>query len=700
MDDDSTHHHEEELDHDPATCPSCLGARFLQMALHAAGLPSKGPLASIPIIPIVAPLWLPSAAPVQPPHSPPHPDIPAPVSPPSEPVRTAETAETAQAAAEPREKQVRVLHVDSKKSKARVPKMPVASRVPVPPAASPDSPEAPAFDQPLDQEAVAKAEKLKAEANMLIAKEDFLAAIETYTQAIETYPSQTDPHLAIYFANRALSQQKFANLGSAVIDASKAIQLDPQYVKAWYRRGTVQKLLGKPREALHDLKMVLALEPQNREVRAVVKELEGEVKKLDFAEAISGEAKTAESSQAVSSVKPKKKPVANKKPDAREWHVTASLAVLAARRIAEEISEIPAEYQDVLPEIDEVYLTKILPWLSWNAMQFYKKSSDRVLSQRFTSGKINDNLKMQDDFYRRLFASDRNHPILNNPHLNLLDPFDPKVQSFLCYTKPDLEEAATPHLFPQQVLREGPAICSSIDDFKTTFDVFSSGQLRFIDWNNVMLAGGSVFAALVPTPGGVRLDDYFLESPMYRGADIDLFLYDLTVEEANAKLRELYNAVERAIKETKPNAKLLAVRTQHAVSFVSDYPFRRVQVILRIFKSPSEILIGFDVDCCTAGFDGEKVWISPRCARALTTQTNLVDLSRRSASYEMRLYKYVKRGFSIAIPGLEKEKVKKFDKYYWAGTRLKEKGLSLLCLLEHLWYGIASIENILGAFLD
>jgi hypothetical protein len=63
----------------------------------------------------------------------------------------------------------------------------------------------------------------------------------------------------------------------------------------------------------------------------------------------------------------------------------------------------------------------------------------------------------------------------------------------------------------------------------------------------------------------------------------------------------------------------------------------------------------------------------------LTTQANWIDLSRRSKNYELRLYK----------PGLEKEKIKKFEgNYYWWGRR-KESGLGLLCLLEWLWLVIA-----------
>jgi hypothetical protein len=54
--------------------------------------------------------------------------------------------------------------------------------------------------------------------------------------------------------------------------------------------------------------------------------------------------------------------------------------------------------------------------------------------------------------------------------------------------------------------------------------------------------------------------------------------------------------------------------------------------------------MGFDVDSCAMGFDGTRAWVAGRAHNAVTSQVNLVDLTRRSPSYEMRLAKYAKRG--------------------------------------------------------
>ena len=55
----------------------------------------------------------------------------------------------------------------------------------------------------------------------------------------------------------------------------------------------------------------------------------------------------------------------------------------------------------------------------------------------------------------------------------------------------------------------------------------------------------------------------------------------------------------------------------------------------------------------TVCFDGKDVWAVPRCRRAITCMYNMTSLDRRSLTYENRLLKYSKRGFAVAVPGLD-----------------------------------------------
>lgn len=73
-----------------------------------------------------------------------------------------------------------------------------------------------------------------------------------------------------------------------------------------------------------------------------------------------------------------------------------------------------------------------------------------------------------------------------------------------------------------------------------------------------------------------------------------------------------------------------------------------------MYKSPAEVLMGFDIDSCSVGYDGKNVYALERACRAITRGFNLVDMSRRSLTYEQRLFKYSKRGFAVAIPGFKR----------------------------------------------
>ena len=99
------------------------------------------------------------------------------------------------------------------------------------------------------------------------------------------------------------------------------------------------------------------------------------------------------------------------------------------------------------------------------------------------------------------------------------------------------------------------------------------------------------------------------------------------------------------------------VRTKNAITIASQYPIRHVQIVLRLYKSISEILTGFDVDCSCVAYDGCQVYGAPRAITAFVTQTNTIDLTRRSPSYENRLSKYSRHGFEVYWPPLDRQKI-------------------------------------------
>ena len=95
----------------------------------------------------------------------------------------------------------------------------------------------------------------------------------------------------------------------------------------------------------------------------------------------------------------------------------------------------------------------------------------------------------------------------------------------------------------------------------------------------------------------------------------------------------------------------------YSQNVLAQYPYRSVQIVLRLYSSPAEALAGFDVDVACCAYDGDRVWANPRAIVSMMRQSNIVDMTRRSPSYEVRLAKYSSRGFEVYIPGLKRSEI-------------------------------------------
>jgi hypothetical protein len=79
-----------------------------------------------------------------------------------------------------------------------------------------------------------------------------------------------------------------------------------------------------------------------------------------------------------------------------------------------------------------------------------------------------------------------------------------------------------------------PAVVDTLDTFLANFHSFTGGSLQSINWNNVVVAGGSVMACLAPPivgDGPENLCDWGRPLSKYRGSDVDLFLFGLTANQ-------------------------------------------------------------------------------------------------------------------------------------------------------------------------
>ncbi len=79
---------------------------------------------------------------------------------------------------------------------------------------------------------------------------------------------------AICYANRAFCNIKLEQFGSAVIDATRGIEVDPTYAKSYYRLGSAKYALSRWKEAKKAFTSLCKLAPSDKDARLKLKECE------------------------------------------------------------------------------------------------------------------------------------------------------------------------------------------------------------------------------------------------------------------------------------------------------------------------------------------------------------------------------------------------------------------------------------------
>lgn len=173
------------------------------------------------------------------------------------------------------------------------------------------------------------------------------------------------------------------------------------------------------------------------------------------------------------------------------------------------------------------------------------------------------------------------------------------------------------------------------------------------DWTGVLAAGGAVGQFII---GGVS-------------KDIDLFIYG-SIDEANQIVKRVLNhiivyakadCVQRSRKKCDISPDIYEIDISQVSIDDIDVKFIKrkntitvteynIQIILRLYSSPSEIIHGFDLGSSAVGFDGKDLYFTSLSKFAYEYGCNIVDTTRRSTTYERRLIKYFDRGFEIILP--------------------------------------------------
>ena len=197
----------------------------------------------------------------------------------------------------------------------------------------------------------------------------------------------------------------------------------------------------------------------------------------------------------------------------------------------------------------------------------------------------------------------------------------------------------------KRVLRMQPSDTS----FATNFNYITNHALRGLDWTNVFMAGSMALASLLhaDTSTDWNSADQCLE--------INLYLYGLGAAEANQKVEEIYDVWDSNVPASSTEKRV--AKNRKNITFYADSRYHRVQILFTLFSSPTHVLSSFELDVCAIGFDGSRLYMLPRCARALETGYSVFSmaliegklLSNRWAIRKNLLFDYADRGFGLRI---------------------------------------------------
>mmetsp|Transcript_132790 Transcript_132790/g.331279 ORF Transcript_132790/g.331279 Transcript_132790/m.331279 type:complete len:324 (+) Transcript_132790:477-1448(+) len=109
-----------------------------------------------------------------------------------------------------------------------------------------------------------RAQELKQHGNELFKAGKLHDAREAYSEALHLTPSTETKDKAILHANRAACLQKLSRWDDVLTDCKAAIDLDPDYAKAYCRRSVAYENMERWHDAHEDLKKAIELDPSIR----------------------------------------------------------------------------------------------------------------------------------------------------------------------------------------------------------------------------------------------------------------------------------------------------------------------------------------------------------------------------------------------------------------------------------------------------
>ncbi|XP_039144167.1 tetratricopeptide repeat protein 1 [Dioscorea cayenensis subsp. rotundata] len=116
----------------------------------------------------------------------------------------------------------------------------------------------------------------KIEGNRLFGSDQYEDALSKYELALQLASEGPDSEeiRSMCHANRAICFLKLQKYDDTIKECTKALELNPSYVKALLRRAEAHEKLDHLEEAIADMKKIMELDPSNDQARRTIQRLE------------------------------------------------------------------------------------------------------------------------------------------------------------------------------------------------------------------------------------------------------------------------------------------------------------------------------------------------------------------------------------------------------------------------------------------
>lgn len=251
----------------------------------------------------------------------------------------------------------------------------------------------------------------------------------------------------------------------------------------------------------------------------------------------------------------------------------------------------------------------------------------------------------------------------------------------------------TPDMCVERVQKTPTLIPTLLEEYEKRINhhnIFTYKNSQAFSWDNET---NTMLSKILQIPNVVAAGGFALNyicPDISCGDDIDIFIWGVSEEEALEKIRQIGNITGNFENRSDDDCsrRKWGFLSGHAITF--DAPTIKVQVILRIYKSPAEILHGFDIPASKVLLVSNpdkkiETWATKSFITCMKYRTIWTDPERQSQTYIIRLYKYWSKGFDVLLVGLDRKKV---NNILYTTRFQKLKGMARIVKSEQLIYDL------------